>query len=149
MNRVGEDSPAPGRRHIASLLTLALGRLQRDMLADSAAVLPGLRVSHLRLLELIPPDGTRITDLAELAGMTKQGLGQHVDHLQTHGYVESARLPADGRVRLVRRTARGDEAVAFTDAALARVESSWRQQLGADRYAVLREALAELGHPDR
>lgn len=76
----------------------------------------------------------------------KQGLGQHVDHLQQRGYTESVRLPDD---KLVRRTAKGDEAVAFTHATLARVEADWEEQLGARRYAAFRAALAELGQPDR
>jgi DNA-binding MarR family transcriptional regulator len=104
-------------------------------------------VSHYRLLELIPNSGARITDLAEIAGMTKQGLGQHVDYLQERGYTESERLPNDRRVRLVRRTGRGDEAVAFSQAAIARVEQEWRDQLGPDKYELVRSALIELGGP--
>jgi DNA-binding MarR family transcriptional regulator len=113
-------------------------------LDDSDKHFPGLRVSHYRLLELIPSDGSRITDLAELAGMTKQGLGQHVDYLQKLGYTESERLSGDRRVRLVRRTARGDEAAAFSVAAIERVEAVWIERLGPDRFEELRETLREL-----
>ena len=66
--------------------------------------------------------------------MTKQGLGQHVDYLQKLGYAESDRLRADRRVRLVRRTAKGDEAVAFGRAAIERVEALWSNRLGPARY---------------
>jgi DNA-binding MarR family transcriptional regulator len=131
--------------HIAALLGLVLGRFRLEILEDSEAAFPGLRVSHFRLLELIPGDGARITDLAEAAGMTKQGLGQHVDYLQKLGFTESDRLPEDRRVRLVRRTARGDEAVDFSRRTIARVERIWEEQLGAERYAALREALLDLG----
>ena len=54
-------------------------------------------------------------------------------------------MPDDRRVRLVRRTAKGDEAVAFTRAVIARVEQSWQAELGPERYGVLRQALADLG----
>jgi DNA-binding MarR family transcriptional regulator len=131
--------------HIARLLALALERLRLDLLRETTAAFPGLRASHLRLLELIPDEGARITDLAEVAGMTKQGLGHHVDYLQDRGYTASDRLPDDRRVRLVRRTAKGDEAVAFTHAAIARVEQSWQAELGPERYAALRQALTDLG----
>jgi DNA-binding MarR family transcriptional regulator len=133
--------------HIAGLLGLALGRLRGEILTDSEREYPGLRVSHYRLLELIPDEGGRITDLAELAVMTKQGLGQHVDYLQRLGYVESERLPADRRVRLVRRTGKGDAAVAFSRAAIERVEETWREQLGPERYEQLRATLIELSQP--
>jgi DNA-binding MarR family transcriptional regulator len=131
--------------HVAALLGLVLRRLRLEILEDSEAAFPGLRVSHFRLLELIPADGARITDLAEAAGMTKQGLGQHVDYLQGLGFTESERLQDDRRVRMVRRTAKGNEAVDFSRRAIARVERTWVEQLGAERYAALREALLDLG----
>ncbi|TWD73385.1 DNA-binding MarR family transcriptional regulator [Kribbella amoyensis] len=130
--------------HVANLLGAALGQVRAELHTGSQARYPGLRASHYRLLDLIPADGARITDLAEVAGMTKQALGQHVDYLQGLGYTESVRLPADRRVRLVRRTPRGDEAAAYALAAIARVEDAWSARLGADRYAEFRATLKEL-----
>lgn len=146
VNALSGSSPVRGL-HIAGVLGLALKRLRLEILADSEAHFPGLRISHYRLLELIPDSGARITDLAGIAGMTKQGLGQHVDYLQERGYAESDRLPEDRRVRLVRRTAKGDDAVAFSQAAIARVEEQWKEQLGPERFELVREALLELSGP--
>lgn len=134
----------PWSEHIAGLLGAALKQVREEILASSEEIYPGLRVSHYRLLDLIPPDGARITDLAEVATMTKQGLGQHVDYLQRLGYVESDRLRADRRVRLVRRTAKGDDAAAFSRAAIERVEETWSERLGPTRYELLRETLRDL-----
>ncbi|WP_427889396.1 MarR family winged helix-turn-helix transcriptional regulator [Kribbella sp. GL6] len=134
-----------GTDHVARLLGEALRRIRAEILADAEQQFPGLRVSHFRLLELIPPDGARVTDLAEVAMMTKQGLGQHVDYLQKLGYTESARLPEDRRVRLVRRTPAGDKAVAYGQAAIARVEEAWSDHLGPTRYTAFRQTLEELG----
>jgi len=139
------DGPRVEVEHIAALLGDVLRQLRAEILVSSEENFPGLRVSHYRLLELIPPEGARITDLAEIAVMTKQGLGQHVDYLQRLGFTESERLPGDKRVRLVRRTALGDEAVEFSRAAIGRVEELWTERLGPQRYAVLRETLRELG----
>ncbi|MFF0343595.1 MarR family winged helix-turn-helix transcriptional regulator [Kribbella sp. NPDC004875] len=138
------DGPRVGSDHIANLLGRALGAIRAEILATAEQQYPGLRVSHYRLLDLIPPDGARITDLAEVAAMTKQGLGQHVDYLQKLGYTESDRLRGDRRVRLVRRTPLGDEAVAFSRAAIARVESQWSDHLGPARYQALRQMLHDL-----
>ncbi|GAA1587477.1 MULTISPECIES: MarR family winged helix-turn-helix transcriptional regulator [Kribbella] len=145
VNDLPGTRPGPWSDHIAGLLGSALRQVREEILANSEEHFPGLRVSHYRLLELIPADGGRITDLAEVAAMTKQGLGQHVDYLQRLGYVESDRLRADRRVRLVRRTAKGDEAAAFSRAAIERVEDSWSALLGGDRFETLREILRELG----
>src|ERR1044071_8977335 len=92
--------------HVANLLGLVFARLRNEIVAGVQPPFAELRVSHYRLLDMIPPDGARITDLAAHAGMTKQGLGQHVDYLQERGYAESVRLETDRRVRLVRRTAK-------------------------------------------
>src|SRR4051812_33205392 len=72
---------------------------------------PGPRASHRRALSMIGPDGVRISDLATRAGMTKQAAGELVDGLERDGLARSERDPHDGRVRLVRRTPLGDEAV--------------------------------------
>ncbi|HWD83513.1 MAG TPA: MarR family winged helix-turn-helix transcriptional regulator [Kribbella sp.] len=147
MTSVNDLSAAPAgawSEHVAGLLAAALKRVREEILESSEEHYPGLRVSHYRLLELIPQEGARITDLAEVAVMTKQGLGQHVDYLQRLGYVESDRLREDRRVRLVRRTPKGEEAAAFSRAAIDRIEARWTDQLGPERYAQLRQTLREL-----
>jgi DNA-binding MarR family transcriptional regulator len=144
VNDLSGTATGPWPEHIAGLLGGAMKRLRAEILDDPDEQFPGLRVSHYRLLELIPADGARITDLAEIVGMTKQGLGQHVDYLQKLGYTESDRLSGDRRVRLVRRTGRGDEAVAFSVDAIERVEAVWAERLGPDRLEELREILREL-----
>jgi DNA-binding MarR family transcriptional regulator len=131
--------------HVANLLGAVMARMREEILEGPGQPFPGLRVSHYRLLDLIPPDGARITDLAAHAGMSKQGLGQHVDYLQAQGYAESVRLETDRRVRLVRRTRKGDEATAFARGAIDRVEQLWAERLGNDRYADFRAALIEIG----
>ncbi|MEV6281859.1 MarR family winged helix-turn-helix transcriptional regulator [Kribbella sp. NPDC051770] len=137
----GVDRPL----HVANLLGFVMARLRDEIVVDVRPPFTELRVSHYRLLDMIPAEGARITDLAAHAGMTKQGLGQHVDYLQARGYAESARLESDRRVRLVRRTAKGDEATAFARAAIERVEEGWAERLGAERYADFRKALLEIG----
>ena len=145
VNDLSGTPTGPWPEHIAGLLGQALRRLREEILDGSDQDFPGLRVSHYRLLELIPPEGARITDLAEVATMTKQGLGQHVDYLQKLGYTESDRLRGDRRVRLVRRTERGEDAVAYSRAAIERVEALWAEQLGPERFEELREILRVIG----
>lgn len=130
--------------HIAALMDFAMRRLVAELRASTPDD-TDLRGSHFRLLSMIPDGGARITDLAETAAMTKQALGQLVDYLQERGYVESVRNEQDRRVRLVRRTARGTEARDLALEAIARVEATWRDELGERRYAALREALTEIG----
>lgn len=45
----------------------------------------GLRGSQLRLLTLAPPEGARVTGLAEHLGMTKQALGEFANAVEARG----------------------------------------------------------------
>ncbi len=55
----------------------------------------------------IEAEGMRLTELAERAGMTKQGVGEAVTDLEGLGYAERVADPSDGRAKIIRLTARG------------------------------------------
>jgi DNA-binding MarR family transcriptional regulator len=88
--------------------------------------------------------GSRLTDLAERARMTKQGMMLLVDALEAHGYVRRVQDPSDTRAKLVRLTARGRGCAAECRRAVQTLESSVKRELGDRRYESLREALAEV-----
>ncbi|WP_280499269.1 MarR family transcriptional regulator, partial [Nocardia cyriacigeorgica] len=66
-----------------------------------------ITLAQARIVQRIGPDGTRLTELAEQAQVTKQTAGFLVDQLERAGYVERVPDPTDGRARLVRLSARG------------------------------------------
>lgn len=131
--------------HLARWLEAVTRRLRTELGASGLRDFPELRGSHRRILQMIPAGGIRITDLARLAGMTKQSLGEFVDWLERRGFVTSGRDPADGRVRLVTRTAHGDTAADTATRTIAAVERDWRQQIGARQYDTMKQALRDLG----
>ncbi len=61
----------------------------------------GLTLAHTNLLSNLDTAGTRITKLAELAGMTKQSTSQLVVDLEQRGYVERAADPSDARAAII------------------------------------------------
>jgi len=131
--------------HLARWLEAASKRLYADIGAQSPLAFPELRGSHRRILQMIPPQGIRITDLALIAGMTKQALGEFVDGLEQSGFVRSGRDPADGRVRLITCTDRGDAAAEAARVAIAAVEREWRKELGAEAFDTMKQALRQIG----
>jgi DNA-binding MarR family transcriptional regulator len=131
--------------HLARWLEAASKRLHADLGARGMLEFPELRGSHRRILQMIPAQGIRITDLARIAGMTKQSLGEFVDWLEQSGFVGSGRDPADGRVRLVSRTDRGDAAAAAAQRAITAVEREWRTEVGAEAFDTMKQALRHLG----
>src|SRR3712207_2288787 len=66
-----------------------------------------LTPAQARVFQRIAPGGSRLTDLAAQAGITKQSAGFLVDQLERAGYVERVPDPADRRARLVRVALRG------------------------------------------
>ena len=100
--------------------------------------------SQARVFQRIDRDGSRLTDLAAQAGITKQSAGFLVDQLERAGYVERVGDPADGRARLVRVAERGLRSVEASRQIVAEVEAEWTAHLGASRMEQLRGILTDL-----
>lgn len=116
----------------------------RVMDAVLAAGFDDITIAQARMFARIGPDGTRLTDLAEQAQVTKQTAGFLVDQLERGGYVRREPDPGDARARLVRITPRGQAAVAAARAAESSVEAEWARHLGRTATAQLRRALTRL-----
>jgi DNA-binding MarR family transcriptional regulator len=92
--------------------------------------------------------GTRLTELAGRANVTRQAMMQLVDELQQIGCVRRTADPADGRAKIVRLTAKGLRHRAEARRAMAGVEARARRLLGDRRYEALRAMLVELTSPE-
>jgi DNA-binding MarR family transcriptional regulator len=100
--------------------------------------------AQARVFQRIAPSGSRLTDLAAQAGITKQSAGFLVDQLERAGYVERVPDPEDGRARLVRIAERGARSVEESRAIVTQVEAEWADHLGERRMVQLREILDDL-----
>jgi DNA-binding MarR family transcriptional regulator len=103
-----------------------------------------LRQAHACVFRYVKESGLRLTEIAELANMTKQSVGEVVDDLTERGYVERVPDPADGRAKLICLTQRGQEARDFGFSVFATIEDRWAERYGAERIASLREILEEI-----
>lgn len=101
-------------------------------------------VAQARLAQRIADDGSRLTELAERAQVTKQTASLLVAALEREGLVERVPDPADGRARLIRLSARGREAATHAMEVVMGVEREWVEHLGPELAAQLREALTSL-----
>jgi DNA-binding MarR family transcriptional regulator len=101
-----------------------------------------VRAGHAAVfLHIDRRSGTRLTELARRARMTKQGMMLVVDDLESRGYVRRAPDRDDGRAKVVRLTARGRTVAAECRRAVQALEVRTRRSLGDRRYEALREAL--------
>jgi DNA-binding MarR family transcriptional regulator len=101
-------------------------------------------VAQSRLAQRIADDGSRLTDLAEQAQVTKQTASLLVAALEREGLVERVPDPADGRARLIRFTPKGRAAREHARTVVSAVEREWDDALGPELAASLREALTRL-----
>jgi DNA-binding MarR family transcriptional regulator len=116
----------------------------RVLAAMAEAGFGDLTPAQGRVAARIDRDGTRLTDLAARALVTKQTAGHLVDSLERAGYVERVPDPRDARARLVRIAARGHAAVAVARRVEVEVEAEWTAHLGEEATAALRAALTRL-----
>ena len=101
-------------------------------------------VAQARLAQRIAADGSRLTDLAEQAQVTKQTASLLVAALEREGMVERVPDPADGRARLIRLTQTGLAAAARARETVLSVEHAWKEHLGPDLATSLLDALTKL-----
>ncbi|MBL1077866.1 MarR family transcriptional regulator [Nocardia sp. 2] len=103
---------------------------------------PSLRPAHYAVFRHLDPVGSRVTALAESAGMTQQSMGELITHLEARGYVERRVDPSDKRARLVVPTAAGRAGLGVAATGIADIEKRLRSALGRDGLAELRALLA-------
>ena len=95
-----------------------------------------------------PERGSRLTDLAERAMMTKQSVGEVTSDLEQRGYVRRVADPEDGRAKIIELTPKGREAYFLGRRLIDELEHDWAERFGEDRVAALREVL-EAVHAER
>jgi len=130
---------------LGALLRAPYRRMQQRLYADLAEKFPEIRRAHSAVFRHIAAGGSRLTDLAEQAEMSKQSMAYLVGYLNKHGYVRAADHPDDGRALRVMLTAKGSRFMAAALAASARLEQRSVDHLGAARVRELRTLLTELG----
>jgi DNA-binding MarR family transcriptional regulator len=137
-------SGEPARTVSMSALLRQVSRLMIDELIERmrAAGYDRQSATHHPVFENIDPDGTRMTVLAERAGMTHQSMGELVGSMERLEYLERRADPADGRARLVALTPKGRDIVRRALREIADIEQAWLERFRDAGFDIdLRSAL--------
>jgi DNA-binding MarR family transcriptional regulator len=94
-------------------------------------------------------NGSRLTDLAERAGLTKQAVGEAATELERLGYVERLPDPNDRRAKIIKLTPRGVDACLTGRRIFADIEREWAAEFGEELVAKLREAVEKISTAER
>jgi DNA-binding MarR family transcriptional regulator len=100
-----------------------------------------LSLTHAAILPHIELEGTRLTALAEAAGMTKPSVSQLVDELEAAGYVERTPDAEDKRAQKIMFTALGWRFLDDASRVKEEIEADISRVLGAKGTTVLRDLL--------
>lgn len=103
-----------------------------------------LRQPHMHFFGNIEPGGSRLTELAARANMTRPSMAEIVDELERDGWVERVPDPTDGRAKLVRLTDRGRELVREALRNVREMEDEYGRRIGKKRFEEACRALQEL-----
>lgn len=147
-NRQGfrESLESQKRASVAQLL-FKCARLVNERALERVRERRGLaiRAVHTTLFPHIDVTrGSRLTDLAQALGVSKQAVGQLVDELSEMGVLERRPDPDDGRAKRVCYTSLGRQGLFDGLAILREEERAMEQAIGAERFAQLHAALITL-----
>ncbi|WP_280491149.1 MarR family winged helix-turn-helix transcriptional regulator [Nocardia asiatica] len=135
-----------GEPTLLKLLSQATAAYERALNDELRARLDEqLRPAHYAVFRYLDPNGSRITELAEAAGMTQQSMGELVTHLERRGLVVRQVDPADRRARTVILTEAGRAALEVAAERIRDIERTVERAVGQRTLAELRGALGQVG----
>ena len=94
-------------------------------------------------------NGSRLTELAERAGLTKQAVGEAATELERLGYVERLPDPKDRRAKIIKLTPSGLDACLTGRRIFAEIEREWADEFGNELITKLREAVERISEAER
>jgi DNA-binding MarR family transcriptional regulator len=121
---------------------LAINEIVSERLAELGY--QNFRTAHGTIGQHIADGGSRVTELADLAQVSKPTVVYLVNDLERLGYVERVPDPADGRAKLVRLTERGLAAQRAGTQIVRQIEADWGELLGVSDFEALRALLQRL-----
>ncbi len=158
---IPEDDDGWRLTHLGRLLGHAMRRFDERVLylmahdvdvplaLSNLAARAQVSAAHIHITRHLARKGSRLTELAERAGMSKQAMGDLVDQCEAWGLVTREPDPRDARARLVVFTPTGLLWLQAFQAAVAQAEREFREEVGADVATVVKIGLEAYagGHP--
>lgn len=138
METAGESAPDFGVLLAMAHATFVAG-LHRHM---AAAGFPGFSTRAGFVLRVLGEDALSLRELADRLEMSSPAALKVIEAMAASGLVERTAEPDDRRVRAVRATGRGREALATARAFHAEAERELAQRIGGAEAAAMRAGLA-------
>lgn len=134
------------QQNIGRLLNNAIKRFESRILQQMSDAGHGdFSLSHITITRNLDVGGTRATEIARRAGITKQSMGELITQLEKDGLIERRPDPDDRRAKIVCFTPAGMKWLDAFRTALQDAESQMEDELGAANLRSLKRALEKYG----
>jgi DNA-binding MarR family transcriptional regulator len=125
------------RRFDARVLSLMAHNEQVPLALSNLAARDQISAAHIHITRHLSLQGSRLTDLAQAAGMSKQAMGNLVDQCEAWGLVKREHDSRDARSRMVVFTEDGLTWLAAFQIAVAQAEEEFRASVGVEIATVV------------
>ena len=125
------------RRFDERVLVLMARNVDVPLALSNLAAREQVGAAHIHITRHLAVGGSRLTDLAQSAGMSKQAMGDLVDQCEAWGLVTREPDPHDRRARRVVFTASGLLWLQAFRTAVRQTEAEFRQAVGANVATVV------------
>lgn len=125
------------RRFDERVLVLMARNVDVPLALSNLAARAQVGAAHIHITRHLAVGGSRLTDLAQSAGMSKQAMGDLVDQCEAWGLVIREPDPHDKRARVVMFTASGRLWLQAFRTAVSQAEAEFRQAVGTDVATVV------------
>lgn len=129
------------RRFDERVLHLMAHNIDVPLALSNLAARAQISAAHIHITRHLDLDGTRLTDLAAKAGMSKQAMGDLVNQCEAWGLVTREADPRDARARMVRFTPTGLLWLQAFREAVSQAEREFRAEVGSDVATVVKIGL--------
>ena len=125
------------RRFDARVLQLMADNVDVPLALSNLAARGQVSAAHIHITRHLALEGSCLTELAELAGVSKQAMGKLVDQCEAWGLVTRATDARDARAKLVHFTPDGLAWLNAFQQAVTQAEAELRQAVGAEIATVI------------
>ena len=132
-------------RFDARVLDLMVHNVDVPLALSNLAARGQVTAAHVHLTRHLMPEGSRLTELAAQARMSKQAMGDLVDQCQAWGLVSRESDARDRRSRIIRFTPSGLAWLRAFEQAVQQAQAEFRQQVGVDVATVVALGLEAYG----
>ena len=129
------------RRFDERVLHLMANNVNVPLALSNLAARAQISAAHIHITRHLSLEGSRLMDLAQTAGMTKQAMGDLVTQCEAWGLVQRTPDPQDARARRIVFTATGLVWLRAFEHAVTQAEAEFRQEVGGDVATVVRLGL--------